>query len=652
VASAMTPQVELLSSAKLRINERLLRGQPEPSAVILRAVGGTRRLVVSPAQADILTEDFAESKTVPEVLVRTIAENRCPPLREFYELVVQAHAAGILLGAPLPAGEPPALRWPVRLSPGPAAFLTGTTAAISAVFLAVAIPRWSGPASWVDVVAGWAVACLLLSLGQVLAACAIAASGEVRASQVFWRTRFPHFRIDTAEAIMGGRTCEVAVAGLRAAPILVGAAVAAWQAPGWLAALCGGAIYVLAPFGHSAARQWLASRRKAPRYSIRTDFLFEPVRIDLWTRGAARWRAFVSEFGWLGVAWTVIWVGWLYVAFTHCMPKTAATIKAWLEGAPPPVHLGAEYLLLAAIALGVLVWVWVAVKHWFLQRAWVKPLGGAGARGPSRPPLAGDHAAMLAQVPLFHELDEPSRVALAAAMELVVCGRRDVVVREDDPGEDFYVIIEGELEVRKRLPGKHHSAPIGWMGPGECFGEIALLEKTTRTATIVASRPTRLLKLGRRDFEQLVVARIGTAPIRELLQHARFLGRLTFTAGWPFAELVKFARRCRSVHVDADTALLTQGERNHWFYLIYDGAFEARDGQRVLRRMGPGDYFGEISLLEGWEATATVVALEDSRCLSLSRNDFLEMFARDFRIGLRIEAQAEKRLGGRVFASR
>jgi hypothetical protein len=65
------------------MNDRLLRAQPEPDAVILRAAGSDRRIVVTPAQAEILTEGFLVYKTVPEVLVRTIAENRCPPLREF-----------------------------------------------------------------------------------------------------------------------------------------------------------------------------------------------------------------------------------------------------------------------------------------------------------------------------------------------------------------------------------------------------------------------------------------------------------------------------------------------------------------------------------------------------------------------------------------
>ncbi len=652
MTATATSQAQLLSSAKLRLTERLVRARPEPDAVILRAVGGEKRLVVSPAHAGILTEGFAEFRTVPEVLVRTIAEGRCPPLREFYELVVQAHAAGVLLTEPTPVEPPDVVRWPVQL---PARWLMPVAtggAVVSLGFLAFTVPQWRGPESALEVVGGWLLACALLSLGALLAACVIAACGEVRALGLHWRTRFPHFRIDSTEAAMGGRECEAAVGAARALPVLVGAAIAAARAPGWVPALCGGSLFILAPFGHSAARQWLAARRKSPNYSIRTDFLFEPVREDLWARGVARLRAFVAEFGWLGLVWTLVWGGWSFVAFTHCMPKTAAAIMAGVRGAPPPVHLGAEYLLVGALALGVIVSAWAGLKHWLLARARTKPLRGADAREPHRSPLTGERAEMLAQAPLFARLAPDERAAVAAAMELVTCERGDEVIREDEPGDDFFLLIEGELEVRKRLPAKRRSATIGWLGPGDCCGEIALLENTTRTVTLVASRPSRLLRLRRAEFDRLVVGRLGAAPIRELLQHARFLGRLTFTVGWSFTDLVKLAQRCRTVRVDVNQAPIIRGEPNLWFYLIYDGAFEARDGARFLRRMGPGDYFGEISLLEGWPATATVVAIEESRCLALGRTDFLALFARDFRLGLRLEAIAEQRRGDKIFVSR
>lgn len=652
MAAPETPQRQLLSAASLRITGRLLRAQPERGAVILRAAGRARRLVVSPAQADLLTQGFATPRTVPEVLVRTIAEHRCPPLREFYELVVQAHAAGILLTES--AEEPPsrALRWPVRFPARIATLVAGGVALVSAGLLAWSIPHWRGPADWTDVAVGWLATCTLLSLGEVLAAGAIATTGEVQAPRLRWRTRFPHFSIDTAEAMAGGRATEVAVAALRSAPMLAGAALAAWRAPGLLAALCGGSMYILAPFGHSAARQWLASRRRAPRYSIHAGFRFEPVRADLWARGSARLRAFTAEFGWLGLAWTLVWGAWSLVAFTHCMPNTAAALLAWARGAPAPVQLGAEYILLAALALGLVVSIWAAVKHWLITRAWRRPLRGADARERNRPPLTGDPAAILAQVPLFQGLEAGHRAELAAAMEPVTFERHDEVTREDEPGDDFFLVVAGELEVRKRFPGKTHPETIGWLGPGDGLGEIALLENTARTATIVASRRTRALRLGRAEFQQLVVGRVGADSVRELLQHARLLGRLTFTAGWSFTALVQLARRCHTRQFERAATPIVRGQPNAWFYLIYDGAFEARDGARVRRTMGPGDYFGEISLLAGTEATATVVAIEESRCLALSRDDFLALFAQDFRLGLRMEAQAGHRLGAKIFVPR
>ncbi|HEY5080310.1 MAG TPA: cyclic nucleotide-binding domain-containing protein, partial [Opitutaceae bacterium] len=182
--------------------------------------------------------------------------------------------------------------------------------------------------------------------------------------------------------------------------------------------------------------------------------------------------------------------------------------------------------------------------------------------------------------------------------------------------------------------------------------EIALLDVTARTATVHATAPCQLLRLMKEDFDRLVVKNLGAARVRELLQNAAFLGRLVFLAGWSFGDLFRYAQKCGTVRFDAGFKVISKGATNNWFYLIFDGTFEARDGKKVLRRMQPGDYFGEISLLEHGEATADVYAVEESRCLTMTRTDFLQFFARDFRIGLRMEELAARRLGASLFSSR
>jgi CRP-like cAMP-binding protein len=60
--------------------------------------------------------------------------------------------------------------------------------------------------------------------------------------------------------------------------------------------------------------------------------------------------------------------------------------------------------------------------------------------------------------------------------------------------------------------------------------------------------------------------------------------------------------------------------------------------------MKPGDYFGEISLLENGVATADIVAIEESGCLTMVRSEFFKLFASDPRIGMRMESLAARRL--------
>ena len=73
-----------------------------------------------------------------------------------------------------------------------------------------------------------------------------------------------------------------------------------------------------------------------------------------------------------------------------------------------------------------------------------------------------------------------------------------VLCREGRSGREFFVIVEGEVEVTRK--GK----PVKRSGGDEFFGEIALLEDIPRTATVTAKTPVRLFVLSSRDFRRLV----------------------------------------------------------------------------------------------------------------------------------------------------
>jgi voltage-gated potassium channel len=70
------------------------------------------------------------------------------------------------------------------------------------------------------------------------------------------------------------------------------------------------------------------------------------------------------------------------------------------------------------------------------------------------------------------------------------------VVRRDEPGDSMFFISEGEVEVRlSREPVR--------LGPGAFFGEMALLDRLPRSATIVTTQPTTLLVLYASDFYEI-----------------------------------------------------------------------------------------------------------------------------------------------------
>lgn len=650
------PQTDLLTSARLRIDPGIRRSTYRNHCVIMRAPGGNQQLVLTPTQSAILVQGFAEAATVPEVMVKLLEGNRCPPLQEYYELIMQAHAAGVLLPEDATPAPTLARRWWLRLPPRVALFLARPVVLLAIGTLVVAPRPWIAPAWNLGLLWGWLGACAMLSLGEIFAASVLAGSAqEVRSPRLKWLRLWPHFSTDTSEAALGGPGCERLVALMRIWPLLAGTAAAAWFEPQWLLPLVAALLYVLAPTRSSAARQWFAGLLQTKRFTVATGFLFEPRHKDFWSRFRVWSGEQVSRPGLLRIGWAVVWAGLVGLVMQWIRP--GVYLSVWRGFGPQGRfhdHLEhAIHIAMAIPALAVLALCWALLRHWRMRRALTRPLRIAQTRIDTAALQAGDNPAALRSVPLFRGLADADLEVLASAMSPMEVKRKQVIFSEDDPGDAFYVVMEGQFEVLKNLPPpSRRKKTIGWLNPGEGFGEIALLDHTNRTTTIRASRAGRLLRLGKADFDRLVVAKMGGEHVRELLQSAAFLGRLTILGGWPFDDLLRHAQRCRSQLFSAGTQVLREGEPNIWFYLVFDGAFEVRERNKALRRLHPGDYFGEISLLEHGTATANVIAVEESRCLVMSRADFLAFFARDYRIGLRIEALANERRGERILHSR
>jgi MFS family permease len=108
--------------------------------------------------------------------------------------------------------------------------------------------------------------------------------------------------------------------------------------------------------------------------------------------------------------------------------------------------------------------------------------------------LAPRNLELLRKIPIFQPLPLTTLEPLAHELQPVHISAGEAIVRQGEPGDRFYVVDQGEVEVRV------DDRPAQRLGPGAYFGEIALLKDVPRTATVVASTDVDLLALSRDMF--------------------------------------------------------------------------------------------------------------------------------------------------------
>jgi CRP/FNR family cyclic AMP-dependent transcriptional regulator len=126
---------------------------------------------------------------------------------------------------------------------------------------------------------------------------------------------------------------------------------------------------------------------------------------------------------------------------------------------------------------------------------------------------------LLAGVPLFAHMGKRELERLSQLTDEVEIGLDRVLTEQGTIGHEFFIVLDGRLIV---LDGKK---PIASLGPGDFFGEIALLDGRPRTATVRAEGLTRLLVIGHREFHALMdeFPTVRTAVLEAVAQRLRRL---------------------------------------------------------------------------------------------------------------------------------
>jgi CRP/FNR family cyclic AMP-dependent transcriptional regulator len=105
---------------------------------------------------------------------------------------------------------------------------------------------------------------------------------------------------------------------------------------------------------------------------------------------------------------------------------------------------------------------------------------------------------LLRKVPLFAGCSRAELRELALVADELDLREGRILVREGRPGREFFILVDGNVRVSKG------GRKLAELGPGDWFGEIALLTNTPRTATVTATSPIRVLVVTDRAFRRVV----------------------------------------------------------------------------------------------------------------------------------------------------
>ncbi|MGE0454537.1 MAG: cyclic nucleotide-binding domain-containing protein [Vicinamibacteria bacterium] len=238
----------------------------------------------------------------------------------------------------------------------------------------------------------------------------------------------------------------------------------------------------------------------------------------------------------------------------------------------------------------------------------------------------------LEQIPLFGYLSREELNTIQGLFSEVAFERDDVVCRAGDPGDAFYIVRSGQLEV---WAGERGRELVDTIGPAGFFGEESLLLGEPRAATIRVSEPARLLVLKKDAFERFFLRNPkAVAYLAEVRQRRRAaaLGRIPLFNLISPEDLADMQAEFLEQTFRKGDVVCKAGDESATFYVVLNGELEvwsAAEPSERLARLRPGDFFGELAVILGERRSATVIAGQRTQLLGLPKEAFTRLFMRN-----------------------
>ena len=234
---------------------------------------------------------------------------------------------------------------------------------------------------------------------------------------------------------------------------------------------------------------------------------------------------------------------------------------------------------------------------------------------------------ILGDIYLFQSLSAEERSKIAARATILTFASGQTIINEGDCGNSMFIIIAGEVQV---LTHDECRQPVvlARLENNAFFGEQALLPRSSgkRNASVRALTPLTLAEISQSNFLAVIkrdhsisdkLQIIGKQQLLQKLQHTCVLFReLRLSLDEDCLHMEKF---------QAGQVVFRRGDPSDKMYFILSGSASVRKRQ-IIGKLGPNQYFGELSLVEKSPRSASVVADEDLLVLALDGAKFLACY--------------------------
>jgi cGMP-dependent protein kinase len=217
---------------------------------------------------------------------------------------------------------------------------------------------------------------------------------------------------------------------------------------------------------------------------------------------------------------------------------------------------------------------------------------------------------------LFNSLLTSEIPGIIQEFKLVELKSGLTLFEQNSPGLYFYLINSGKVQVS--VNGSEKKT----LKKGESFGELALLHESQRTATVKALEDSTFWRLGRDVFRKAV----------ESISKAKIMENKLFVESVPLFQVLTQDQKNALLDVlvlqefQDGERIVHEGDPGGMMFIVKNGAVSCFCKSKEVRKLLPGDYFGEQALLYNTNRTATVVAVGKTSVLSIGREDLVTSF--------------------------